>query len=388
MSARDLDLRIGRLSPGQHDAITDIAGVRVGHVTLISGDGPLVVGAGPVRTGVTVVMPHDGNVWTEPVFAGCHRLNGNGELTGLEWIREAGLLGGPVAITNTHSVGVVRDALVAHAIGHGRHGGGLWSLPVVGETWDGRLNDIDGLHVRPAHVDAAIEAAAGGPVAEGNVGGGTGMVCHEFKGGIGTASRVTAGRDGGWMVGVLVQANYGERDQLRVDGVPVGLEIPTSEVPSPYPTEGDESDGGSAPVPEPGAGSIIVIVATDAPLLPHQCRRIARRASLGLARMGSTANNSSGDLILAFATGNRGLSNADEPGREVPASVDVRMVPDNRLTPLFKATAEATEAAIVNALLAARTMVGRDGITAHVLDHDRLLDVMARYGRGPRSDAR
>ncbi len=386
MSARDLGLRIGRLSPGKLDAITDVPGVRVGHTTIVSGEGPLVVGTGPVRTGVTVVMPHGGDVWTEPMFAGCHRLNGNGELTGLEWIREAGLLGGPVALTNTHSVGVVRDAIVAHAIGHPRHGGGLWSLPVVGETWDGGLNDIDGLHVRPAHLDAAIEAASAGPVAEGNVGGGTGMVCHEFKGGIGTASRISAESDGGWVVGVLVQANYGEREQLRIDGVPVGLEIPTSEVPSPYPPE--ETGSGSPSVPEAGAGSIIVIVATDAPLLPHQCRRIAQRASLGLARMGSTANNSSGDLILAFATGNRGLSNADEPGREVPASVDVRMVPDNRLTPLFKATAEATEAAIVNALLAARTMVGRDGITAHALDHDRLLDVMARYGRGPRSGAR
>jgi len=386
VSARDLGLRIGRLGPGKLDAITDVPGVRVGHSTIVSGEGPLVVGTGPVRTGVTVVMPHAGDVWTEPVFAGCHRLNGNGELTGLEWIREAGLLGGPVALTNTHSVGVVRDALVAHAIGHRRYGGGLWSLPVVGETWDGGLNDIDGFHVRPAHLDAAIEAASAGPVAEGNVGGGTGMVCHEFKGGIGTASRLTADRDGGWVVGVLVQANYGEREQLRVDGVPVGLEIPISEVPSPYPPE--ETGSRSPSVPEPGAGSIIVIVATDAPLLPHQCRRIAQRASLGLARMGSAANNSSGDLILAFAIGNRGLSNADEPGREVPASVDVRMVPDNRLTPLFKATVEATEAAIVNALLAARTMVGRDGITAHALDHDRLLDVMARYGRGPRSGAR
>ncbi len=383
--ARELGLRIGRLRAGPFDAITDVAGVRVGHTTLISGEGPLVVGTGPVRTGVTVVVPHDGDPWLEPVFAGCHRLNGNGELTGLEWIREAGQLGGPIAITNTHSVGVVRDALVAHAIESRRHGGGLWSLPVVGETWDGILNDIDGLHVRPEHVTAAIGAAAAGPVAEGNVGGGTGMVCHEFKGGIGTASRLTAEADGGWTVGVLVQANYGEREQLRIDGVPVGLEIPVSEVASPYPAA--DPDGVDRD-PEPGSGSIIVIVATDAPLLPHQCRRIAQRAVLGLARMGSTANNSSGDLVLAFATGNRGLSNADEPGADVPRTVEVRMVPNNRLTPLFKATVEATEAAVVGALLAAETLTGRDGVTAYALGHERLLDVLARYGRGPRAAAR
>jgi D-aminopeptidase len=384
MRARELGLRIGLLEPGKHDAITDVAGVLVGHTTLISGEGPLVVGKGPVRTGVTVVIPHSDDVWTEPLFAGCHRLNGNGELTGLEWVREAGQLGGVIAITNTHSVGVVRDALVAHGITHRRRGGGLWSLPVVGETWDGTLNDVDGLHVRPAQVDAAIASAAGGPVAEGNVGGGTGMVCHEFKGGIGTASRVVAAGDGAWTVGVLVQANYGEREQLRIDGVPVGQAIPVGDVPSPYPD--DDPDSG-AQRPDPGSGSIIIIVATDAPLLPHQCERIAQRAGLGLARMGSTANHSSGDLVLAFATGNRGLPGADEPSISAPGMVEVRMVPDNRLTPLFKATVEATEAAIVNALLAAETMVGRDGITAHALDHDRLLEVMARYGRGPRASA-
>ena len=379
MHARELGIRIGRLEPGEHDGITDVRGVRVGHATLIEGDGPLVVGRGPVRTGVTVVAPHDGDVWAEPVFAGCHRLNGNGELTGLEWIREVGLLGGPVALTNTHSVGVVRDALVAHAVRNRRHGGGLWSLPVVGETWDGLLNDIDGLHVRPAHVDAAIEALHGGPVEMGNVGGGTGMICHEFKGGIGSASRVLPEQDGGWVVGALVQANYGERVQLRIDGVPVGEAIPVSDVPDPRPA----SDRG--PIMEPGSGSIIVILATDAPLLPHQCERLAQRASMGLARMGSTANHSSGDIFLAFATGNRGLSTADEPGRTVPKAIEVRMVPDNRMTPLFKAAAEATEAAIVNALLSAETMSGRDGITAHALDHERLIDVLARFGRGPRA---
>ena len=385
MRARELGIRIGRLAPGAYDAITDVRGVRVGHATIIEGEGPLVVGRGPVRTGVTVIEPHDGDVWTEPVFAGCHRLNGNGELTGLEWIREAGQLGGPVAITNTHSVGVVRDAIVAHGIARGGLHGGRWSLPVVGETWDGTLNDINGLHVRPAHVEAALGAATGGPVPEGNVGGGTGMICHEFKGGIGTASRLVAEADGGWTVGVLVQANYGEREQLRIDGVPVGEAIPVSDVPSPH---ADEERLDRARLPEPGAGSIIVIVATDAPLLPHQCDRVAQRASLGLARMGSTANHSSGDLILAFATGNRGLTSAEARGDGVRPVIDVRMVPDNRMTPLFKATAEATEAAIVNALLAAATMTGRDGITAHALDHDRLLDVMARYGRGPRATAR
>jgi D-aminopeptidase len=376
--ARDLGLVIGRLPPGANDAITDIAGIRVGHATLIEGDGPLVVGQGPVRTGVTVVLPHDGDVWTEPVFAGCHRLNGNGELTGLEWIREAGQLGGPVAITNTHSVGVVRDALVRHAVQRRRHGGGLWSLPVVGETWDGLLNDIDGLHVRPEHVDQALASATGGPVVEGNVGGGTGMICHEFKGGIGSASRIVAESDGGWTVGVLVQANYGEREQLRVDGVPVGEAIPVTDVPSAY----DDAVAVAARATA-GSGSIIVVVATDAPLLPHQCERLAKRAGLGLARMGSTANHSSGDLILAFATGNRGLASAVSDGG--PATLDVRMVTEQRMTPLFKATAEATEAAIVNALLAAETLTGRDGITAHRLDPDRLLDAMARYGRGPRA---
>ncbi len=385
LRARELGIRIGRLAPGEHDAITDVRGVRVGHATIIEGEGTLVVGRGPVRTGVTVIEPHDGDTWTEPVFAGCHRLNGNGELTGLEWIREAGQLGGPVAITNTHSVGVVRDAIVAHGIARGGLGGGRWSLPVVGETWDGTLNDINGLHVRPAHVEAALAAVTGGPVPEGNVGGGTGMICHEFKGGIGTASRVVPESDGGWTVGVLVQANYGEREQLRIDGVPVGEAIPVSDIPSPY---GEEERLDRVRLPEPGSGSIIIVVATDAPLLPHQCDRLAQRATLGLARMGSTANHSSGDLVLAFATGNRGLTSAEARSDGVRPVIDVRMVPDNRMTPLFKATAEATEAAIVNALLAATTMTGRDGITAHALDHERLLNVMARYGRGPRAAAR
>jgi D-aminopeptidase len=232
--ARDLGVVIGRGRPGASNAITDVAGVRVGHATIIRGDGPLVVGEGPVRTGVTVVLPHGGDVWNEPVFAGCHRLNGNGELTGLEWIREAGLLTGPIGITNTHSVGVVHDGIIRHAVRRLSFGTSFWALPVAGETWDGLLNDIDGFHVTMDHVDEAIDAAAGGPVAEGNVGGGTGMVCHEFKGGIGTASRVVDDAAGGWTVGVLVQANYGRRDWLRVDGVPVGEAIPVTEVPIPH----------------------------------------------------------------------------------------------------------------------------------------------------------
>jgi D-aminopeptidase len=369
--ARDLGIRIGRLEPGERNAITDVPGVRVGHTTLISGEGPLRRGSGPIRTGVTLLVPHDGDVWSEPVFAGAHRLNGNGEMTGVEWIRESGLLGGAIAITNTHSVGVVHDALVAAATRE-RRGGDVWSLPVVGETYDGTLNDIDGFHVRPEHVHTALESAAGGPVAEGNVGGGTGMICHEFKGGIGTASRRVGD---GWTLGVLVQANYGRRELLRIDGVPVGAEIGRDEVPSPW----DDLRALPRRV-GPDAGSIIAIVATDAPLLPHQCERVAQRVSLGLGRMGSYAANSSGDLFLAFATGNRGLTRGG-------STVDVRMVADTEIDSLFEATAEATEEAIVNALVAAQTMTGRDGITAHALDHERLLEVMRRYGRGPNGSA-
>jgi D-aminopeptidase len=399
MRARELGLHIGLLEPGEHDAITDVAGVLVGHTTLISGDGPLVVGRGPVRTGVTVVIPHSDDVWTEPVFAGCHRLNGNGELTGLEWVRESGMLGGVIGITNTHSVGVVRDALVAHAARNRANESVFWSLPVVGETYDGALNDMNGFHVKPAHVDAAIDAAAGGPVAEGNVGGGTGMICHDFKGGIGTASRMLPEADGGWVVGALVQANYGARELLRVDGVPVGHAIPKSEVPSAWDQEearaaaaGRDATAGTGSGPGvssrkgPGGGSIIVILATDAPLLPHQCERLAQRAGLGLARMGSIASHGSGDLFIAFATGNRGLSQTAGE-RDARRTVETRMVVDRAISPLFQAAIEATEAAIVSALLAAETMTGRDGITAHALDHDRLLDVMARYGRGPRAHA-
>ncbi len=381
MRARDLGLRIGTLDAGPLDAITDVPGVRVGHATIVRGDGPLVRGEGPVRTGVTVIVPHDGDVWLEPVFAGCHRLNGDGELTGLEWIREAGLLSGPIGLTNTHSVGVVRDALIEDAVASHEQGAPIWSLPVVGETYDGALNDIDGFHVTPDHVREALRAAAGGPVAEGGVGGGTGMVCHGFKGGIGTASRRAAGPDGPWTVGVLVQANYGSREQLRIDGVPVGRAIPRTELPSPW---DQASEARRRLRGTEGAGSIIVVVATDAPLLPHQCARLAQRPTLALGRMGSIASTGSGDLFLAFATGNRlraGDGAPGDPDDETPRVVEVRMVGEGAIDGLFAATVEATEAAIVNALLAAETMVGRDDIVAHALPHDRLADLLAAHGR-------
>jgi D-aminopeptidase len=330
---------------------------------------------------VTVVLPRGPEAAYEPVFAGCHRLNGNGELTGLEWIRESGMLTTPVAITNTHSVGVVRDALVAASLEGLAPQGATWSLPVVGETYDGLLNDMNGFHVRPEHLTAALASASGGPVAEGAVGGGTGSVCHEFKGGIGTASRVITAALGGHTVGVLVQANYGKRDWLRIDGVPVGAEIGTVEVQSPY----DAVRRLAASVPPPGSGSIIVVIATDAPLLPHQCERLAQRAGLGIARAGGTGGHTSGDLFIAFATGNRLPSEVDEE-RPGTLTYDVRAVGDGVIDALFDGVIEATEEAIVNALVAATTMVGRDGVTAHALPHERLLQVMARYGRGSQRD--
>jgi D-aminopeptidase len=337
--SRDLGIAIGELEPGTLNAITDVAGIRVGHTTLIEGEA--------VRTGVTVVVPPD-----EPLFAGTHRLNGNGELTGLEWVRESGLLTTPVGITNTFSVGVVRDAIVAAQVDKGLPG---WHLPVVGETWDGVLNDIEGFHVTREHTLAALAAASDGPVAEGNVGGGTGMICHDFKGGIGSASRV-AGRH---VVGVLVQANHGRRRRLQIEGVPVGRELGPDRVPPPR----RASDG----------GSIIVIVATDAPLLPHQCDRLAQRAALGIARTGGAGENSSGDLVLAFATGNRELSGRGE--------VPLTMLANDRIDPLFYAVIEATEEAIVNALLAAETLTGRDGVTVHALDPELLTGVLRRWRR-------
>jgi D-aminopeptidase len=376
--ARELGIRIGTLQPGPLDAITDVAGVRVGSVTLIEGDGLLRRGHGPVRTGVTVVVP-DGERLFAPCFAGCHRLNGNGELTGLEWVRESGRLTTPVGLTNTHSVGVVRDALVAAEVARRGDAEPFWSLPVVGETWDGELNDINGFHVRPEHLHDALARAAGGPVEEGGVGGGTGMICHGFKGGIGTASRTVPEVNGGFTVGVLVQANHGRRARLAVDGYPVGRVLGADVVPEPSPRR----PGPSAP--PPGAGSIIVVCATDAPLLPHQCTRLAQRCALGIARTGGAGEHSSGDLLLAFSTAHRDLPST-EVSADDPVSVPVEMLADSHIDPLFHAAVEATEAAIVNALLAAETMTGRDGITAHAIGADRLLDALRRLGAssGPR----
>jgi D-aminopeptidase len=368
---RELGLTVGLLDPGPLNAITDVRGVRVGAATLADGDGPLRVGHGPVRTGVTVVVPTD-RIGDEVVFAGCHRLNGNGELTGLEWIREAGVLSTPVAITNTHSVGTVRDAIVAHDVHARTDARSYWSLPVVGETYDGALNDINGFHVRAEHVEAALASATDGVVREGNVGGGTGMICHEFKGGTGTASR----RVGEWTVGALVQANHGRRERLSVDGVPVGRGIPIDEIPSPW----DEEER----IGRAGTGSIIAVLATDAPLLPHQLERLAQRAGLGVARAGGGGEHSSGDLFLAFSTGNAGaLRSYKVEGSPVP--FDIRMLADTGITDLFWAAIEATEEAILNALVAAESITGRDGITARAIPHDRLVELMTRFGRGPTS---
>ncbi|MEQ6903446.1 P1 family peptidase [Nocardioides sp. YIM 152588] len=359
--ARDLGIVIGDHPTGPQNAITDVPGVRVAHTTLVEGEGDLKRGYGPIRTGVTLVEPRP-DVASSPVFAGFHRLNGNGEMTGLQWIKENGALTTPIGLTNSHSVGVVRDAIVARLADQRPDRDLFWLLPVVAETWDGILNDINGQHVRAEHVHSAFDELDGGAVAEGGVGGGTGMICHEFKGGIGTSSRRLAEDAGGYTVGVLVQANYGRRARLRINGAPVGERIGTDVTPSPY-------DGA---VGLAGSGSIIVVVATDAPLLPHQCDRLAQRAALGIGRMGGTGEHGSGDLVLSFATGNTGLPPVgfEEPGgaTELP----VRMVTNPAIDPLFDLVIEATEEAIVNALVAADTTVGRDGLTAHALDHDLL----------------
>jgi D-aminopeptidase len=338
-------------TPGALDAITDVRGVEVGHATLISGSGKLVVGQGPVRTGVTVVHPR-GKANPDPVFGAWFTLNGNGEMTGTTWLQESGILEGPIAITNTHSVGVAHDAILQWQVK--RPGMQPWGLPIVAETYDGYLNDINGFHVKTEHVFRALDSATADRPAEGNVGGGTGMICHGFKGGIGTASRVTAG----YTVGVLVQCNYGSRDELRVAGVPVGKEIIDLQ-------RGSNDDD---------VGSIIVVVATDAPLLPHQLKRIATRVSLGIGRMGGYGGNSSGDIFVAFSTANTRFANDT-------AVASVRMLPNSRISSLFNATMQATEAAIVNALLAAETMTGIEDRRVHALPHDRLRAAMAKYGR-------
>ena len=379
--ARDLGIRIGRLAPGRWNAITDVAGVRVGSSTLIAGEGPLVVGQGPVRTGVTVVLPRAAGEDDDPVFAGYAVLNGNGEMTGTIWLAESGLLESPIAITNTHSVGVVHDALIRYVVPHQERMSELaWSLPVVAETYDGYLNDINGMHVRPEHVFAALDSASSGPLAEGCVGGGTGMICHGFKGGTGTASRLLATAQGGWTVGALVQANYGQRRLLRVDGVPVGELIPPELVPLPGVPAAQPFAAATPIAPESGAGSIIVVIATDAPLLPHQCRRLAQRATLGVARMGGLGENSSGDIFLAFSTANRGLRAPVATGEAYTVQT-ARMLPNDAMTPLFEAAGEATEEAILNALCAATTTTGINGRVAYALPHGRLQDALRAAGR-------
>lgn len=361
--ARDLGIRIGTMEPGPMNAITDVAGVGAGHRTLIEGDGPLVVGRGPVRTGVTIVQPHDGDVCTEPVFAAPHRLNGNGEMTGLEWVREVGLLTSPIGLTNTHSIGAVHEALIRHEL---RRTGKPWTLPVVAETWDGRLNDIDGFHVRAEHALEAIDAVSRGPVDEGSVGGGTGMVSFGFKAGIGSASRVVPAGDRSYVLGVLVQSNFGWRERFTVAGVPVGHVLTAERIPLPEPQ----------PVAQE-TGSVIVIAATDAPLLPHQCARVAQRIGLGIGRIGGAGGHSSGDLFLCFATGNRGMQMAD---LEQPTTFmhTISMLDDNHINGFFHAAIEATEEAVLNAMLAAETMTGRDGVTAHALPHDDLVRILAQ----------
>lgn len=356
--ARDLGVPFEG-TPGSRNAITDVAGVEVGHRTIIEGDS--------VRTGVTAVWPR-GKASSDPVFGGFFSQNGNGDMTGTHWLVESGFLDGPVLITNTHSVGVVRDAFLGWLVkNHRRPGtntfpGGFYTYPIVAETYDGMLNDINGFHVKPADVDSALEAAAGGAVAEGNVGGGTGMICYGLKGGIGTSSRKVAANEGGYTVGVLVQCNCGTRRQLRIGGLPVGEELTVN-----------PPRAGVQPYRE-DVGSIIIVVATDAPLLPHQVQRLARRATMGLARTGSTSGNGSGDIFIAFSTANPSAAAAGGP-------VNVAMLPNDSMNPLFEATVRATEEAIVNALVGAETMSGAHGSTVTALPHDQLRDLLRKHNR-------
>jgi D-aminopeptidase len=361
--ARDLGVPFDG-TPGPLNAITDVDGVLVGHTTLISGSGKLVVGKGPIRTGVTAVLPRGAASIQRFSFAGWYAQNGNGEMTGTTWVEESGFLEGPVMITNTHSVGVVRDAVIAWRVAHGPADAtdSWWSLPVVAETWDGWLNDINGFHVKPEHVFHALDSAHSGPVEEGAVGGGTGMVCNGFKGGIGTSSRKLPDKQGGYLLGVLVQCNYGTRQNLRIAGIAVGREIESED-----PYAWVPSDLGER-------GSIIVVVATNAPLMPHQLKRVARRVSLGLGRNGSIAGNGSGDIFIAFSTANPGASDVDHV-------VDLKMVPNDSLDPLFEATVQATEEAVVNAMVAAQDMTGVDGHHVRALPHDQLRAVLAKYNR-------
>jgi L-aminopeptidase/D-esterase-like protein len=361
--ARDLGIPFDG-TPGPFNAITDVAGVTVGHTTLISGSGKLQVGRGPVRTGVTAVLPRGPDSLMNPVFAAWFSQNGNGEMTGTAWVEESGFLEGPVMITNTHSVGVVRDAVIRWRVSRGAADatGFYWSLPVVAETWDGWLNDINGFHVTAEHAAHALDGAHAGSVEEGSVGGGTGMICNGYKGGMGSSSRRLEAKDGGYTIGVLVQCNYGTRDNLRIAGIPVGREIP---VPEPY-----------AFIPSDIAehGSIIVVVATDAPLLPHQLKRLTHRVTLGLGRNGSISGNESGDIFIAFSTANSG---AAAPGRVA----DLNMLPNDSLDPIFRATVEATEEAVVNSMIAAQDMTGIDDHRVIALPHAALRAVLKKYGR-------
>jgi len=357
--ARDLGIPFEG-TPGKYNAITDVAGVEVGYKTLIEGSGKLVVGKGPIRTGVTAIFPK-GKGSLDRVFAAWFTLNGNGEMTGTTWVDESGGLGSPVLITNTHSVGVVRDAVIewySKKMKSNDYSGDI-SLPVVAETWDGFLNDINGFHIKKEHVFEAMETAASGPIREGNVGGGTGMVAHQFKGGTGTSSRKLDTKEGGYTVGVLVQANYGRRQLLTIAGVPVGKEITDL-----MPVDKEDKD----------QGSIIVVVATDAPLLPHQLERIVKRVSLGIGAMGGRGGNSSGDIFIAFSTANPEISKNE-------GIAHLEMLPNDQITPLFEATASATEEAIVNAMIAAETMEGVNGNKVYAIPHDRLIQVMKKYNR-------
>ncbi len=358
--ARDLGIPFEG-SPGPFNAITDVSEVTVGHVTIIRGEGRLVVGEGPVRTGVTAILPR--GMTNDPVFAGWYSLNGNGEMTGTTWVEESGFLEGPVMITNTHSVGIVHDAVIEWNRDHRRQfqlaPTSWWSLPVVAETWDGGLNDINGFHVTKEHTFEALDGAQSGPVPEGSVGGGTGMRCHQWKAGIGTSSRVV----GDYTIGVLVQCNYGSRHSFRVAGVPVGMEI-SDMLPRAGNLGGDNDD----------LGSIIVVVATDAPLLPHQLKRLARRVPMGIGRVGGYAGNGSGDIFIAFSTANEGAADR----REIQT---LEMFPNDRMSGLFEATAQAVEESIINAIVAGETMTGINGNTTYAIPHDRLRQALKKYNR-------
>lgn len=350
-------------TPGPFNAITDVEGVHVGYCTLISGDGSLIQGKGPVRTGVTAILPRGHDGLEIPVFAGLSSLNGNGEMTGSHWMEEAGQCGGPITITNTHSCGIARDASIQWMAERAPEAIDLFSLPVAAETYDGYLNDINGFHITRDHVHEAIAAARSGPISEGSVGGGTGMIVYEFKGGSGTASRVVPFSTSQYTVGVFVQSNFGLRRQLTVAGVPVGKHL----------TEGTFKDDFLGKAPD---GSIIVIVATDAPLMPHQLKRLARRAGLGIGRSGAAAHHGSGDIFMAFSTANGNVIRSEARQAET-----LSFLPDPSLDPLFEAVIQATDEAIINSMTANRTMTGINGLTVQAIPHDDLIAVMKQYGR-------